>query len=259
MKYYVADAFVDGPFTGNPAGVCIMDSYPDDAVLQNIACENNLSETAFLVKTGDAAYNLRWFTTVSEVDLCGHATLASSFVIMNYLEPEAQALTFASQSGILRCKRSGELYALDFPSRMPVPAEITPIMEEAVGAKVLEAHKSRDLVLLLDSEETVRNLNPSMELLLQIKGFLGVCVTAKGDTADFVSRFFTPAEGIPEDPVTGSAHSNLIPFWAKRLNKAEMTARQLSRRGGWLYVKDMGERVEIEGRARLYLSGEIFY
>lgn len=257
MNYYVADAFCGGPFTGNPAGVCIVENWPGDGLLHNIAAQNNLAETAFVLPLGGNRYHLRWFTPETEVDLCGHATLAASFILKNFADKEAEDLEYDSQSGKLFVSIKNDLYYLNFPSRKPAPAGITLMMEEAIGAKVLEAHRSRDLVLLLESEEAVRNLKPDMGLLSKLPDF-GVCVTAKGTTADFVSRYFAPREGIPEDPVTGSAHSTLTPFWAERLSKTEMTAKQLSARGGALYVKDLGERVEIAGRARLYLKGEIF-
>lgn len=257
MKYFVVDAFTDGPFTGNPAGVCVPDSPLDSEMMRRIAAENNLSETAFLEKTGIGGYNIRWFTPKNEVDLCGHATLASTYVVMTYLEPGLDAVRFASQSGALGVSRKDDLFILDFPAWPVKPMELLPIMEEAVGCSVLEAYGARDLFLLLESETAVREIAPDMGLLLNIPGYLGICVTAKGEMADFVSRFFAPGEGIPEDPVTGSAHSSLIPFWSERLRKTAMTARQLSSRGGVLYVRDMGQRVEIAGKARVYMEGKI--
>ncbi len=258
MKYYVVDAFADAPFTGNPAGVCIMDEWPGDWELQAIAAQNNLSETAFPIKTGDKTYKIRWFTPCAEMDLCGHATLASAYVLMNYYDKKAVTLTFHSQSGELGVCRDGDMFELDFPSRMPAKTKVTPIMEEALGAPVIEAHGSRDLLLLLENEDCVRNLAPDMSLLREIQGYSGFIATASGRSVDFVSRYFAPAEGIPEDPVTGSAHSTLAPFWARRLGRTRMTALQLSKRGGRLFVRDNGGRVGISGKARLYLEGEIY-
>ena len=260
MKYYIVDAFTEGSFKGNPAGVCLlnMDSWPEEGFMQDIAEENNLSETAFLVKVSSGKYNLRWFTPVSEVDLCGHATLASAFVVLNFMEKGLEHVSFSTISGELWVSRRGDLYTLDFPERMPDPIELTPEMSEAIGAKVLEAHGSRDLVLLLGSEKEVSQLNPDMTKIAALPGYLGICVTARGESADFVSRYFAPLEGIPEDPVTGSAHCSLAPFWAKRLNKSEMTALQLSKRGGKLHLRMGGRRVEIAGKARLYLEGTIY-
>ncbi|MCL2702072.1 MAG: PhzF family phenazine biosynthesis protein [Defluviitaleaceae bacterium] len=258
MKYFIADAFTNGAFTGNPAGVCLLEHWIDNAAMQNIAAENNLAETAFLVKSGPGAYDLKWFTPMNEVDLCGHATLAAAFVVMNYAEKELDAVKFSTVSGLLGVKRRDDLYVLDFPSRKPVPVKVAPEMSAAVGADVLEAYGSRDLVLVVSSEKEVRELDPDMRKIEAFSDYLGVCVTARGDKADFVSRFFAPLEGIPEDPVTGSAHCNLIPLWAEKLGKTEMTAMQLSKRGGTLFVRDKNERVEIAGKARLYLEGVIF-
>lgn len=260
MKYFIADAFIleETAFSGNPAGVCVLDEWPEKQLMQSIASQNNLSETAFVVKNGEG-YGIRWFTPRSEVDLCGHATLASAFIIMHYAEPNLNEICLNSQSGVLTVRKNNDLYTLDFPSRKPVTVDISPIMEEAVGARILEAHGSRDLILLLESEKAVRDIAPDMRAIEQIPGYLGICVTARGHIADFVSRYFAPLEGIPEDPVTGSAHCSLIPFWAERLNKKTMTALQLSQRGGRLHVTDHSEtgRVDVAGRARIYLEGEI--
>ncbi|MEL7603400.1 MAG: PhzF family phenazine biosynthesis protein [Bacillota bacterium] len=255
MKYYVVDAFADAPFHGNPAGVCLPDKDLTDELMQSIAFENNLSETAFVVPR-EGYYDLRWFTPEAEVDLCGHATLASAFVLMNFVDPSAQRVEFHSQSGPLFVSRSGDLLTLDFPSRPPMPCEKPEILERALGVPVLETHRSRDVVALVADEYTVQTLSPDFALLKQIDTF-AVVVTAKGNTRDFVSRFFTPQEGINEDPVTGSSHSTLIPFWSARLGKTKMIARQLSQRGGQLFVEDCGERVKISGRAVCYLKGEI--
>ena len=264
MKYYIVDAFTDKRFHGNPAGVCLPERFPSEETMQQIAAENNLSETAFVVK-GENGYDLRWFTPTTEVDLCGHATLASAFVVSHFLDIGISHMDFHTKSGRLSVTKSGDLFEMDFPSRKPEKIALTACMEEAIGAPVLEAHQSRDTLLLVESEGQVRNLRLDFDLLAKLSDTLspvvtakGVIVTAKGDSADFVSRFFAPGAGILEDPVTGSAHSTLIPFWAERLGKSKMTAKQLSKRGGTLYCEHRGERVKISGKAVLYLQGELF-
>jgi PhzF family phenazine biosynthesis protein len=259
MKYYVVDAFADSLFKGNPAGVCLLDKEIPDDTMQSIAYENNLAETAFLIKN-NGANNLRWFTPEMEMDLCGHATLAAAFIVLNYIDPALNEVSFKTQSGILTVYRADKgIYTMDFPSRMPEPVETPPLLEEALGCKILETHKSRDLVAVTDCENTVKNLKPNIELIKKISPDLAfaVIVTAAGDTCDFVSRFFAPNAGIIEDPVTGSAHSTLIPFWSRRLGRGVMTARQLSARGGTLYCRDEQERVKIGGTAVCYLQGEL--
>jgi len=260
MRYFVVDAFADELFTGNQAGVSLLDAWLDDETMQNIAAENNLSETAFLVRQApnSAIFDLRWFTPEFEIDLCGHATLASAFVVTQFVDSTITEIEFHTMSGILTVKKCGELFEMDFPAREPKPIEVTPLMEQALGTLVLEAHLSRDLLLLLDDEEAVRALVPNPALIAQLPDCLGVIATAKGNEADFVSRFFVPNAGIFEDPVTGSTHSTLIPFWAKRLGETEMVARQLSKRGGTLWCEYCADRVKIAGRAVLYLQGEIF-
>ena len=256
MRYYVVDAFTDALFKGNPAGVCLLEDWPEDELMQNIAFENNLAETAFLVKQ-EGDYALRWFTPVTEVDLCGHATLASACALMTRAHKSMQKVCFHTQSGELFVRREGNLFAMDFPRRMPVPCDAPKGIEAALGVKAIETHLARDLFVLAENEDAVKNARPDFVKLSAIDGFLGFCVTAKGKDVDFVSRFFAPGAGIDEDPVTGSAHSALIPFWAERLGKTEMTARQLSKRGGTLYCKDLLNRVEIKGAATVYLEGEI--
>jgi len=257
MKYFVVDAFTDKLFSGNPAGVCLLDVWPDVAVMQNIAMENNLAETAFLVRENNGAFGLRWFTPEVEIDLCGHATLASAYVLMNEMGSVADTIEFHTQSGTLTVSKTGDLFTMDFPSRPPVPCETPPGLEQALGAPVLKTYISRDLLALLPDEDTVRTLHPDFSLLKQVKDAFAVIVTAKGTGCDFVSRFFAPGAGIPEDPVTGSSHSTLIPFWSQRLKKKHMTARQLSARGGALICEACGERVKISGAAVCYLRGEI--
>ena len=256
MKYYIVDTFSDELFAGNQAGVCLLNDWLEGALMQNIAAENNLAETAFVVKRGDY-YDLRWFTPAVEIDLCGHATLASAFVISNYLDRGISAMDFHTVSGVLSVRKTGDLYEMDFPARKPEAIEITPLMTQAVGAPVLEAHMSRDLLLLVENEAIVQNLQPDLGAVSKLPRCFALIVTAKGDSVDFVSRFFAPNAGIPEDPVTGSSHSTLIPFWAERLGKEKMTAKQLSKRGGTLYCENCGDRVKMSGKAIIYLQGEI--
>lgn len=256
MKYYVVDAFTDKVFEGNPAGVCIMDKWLTDDVMQKIAMENNLSETAFAVKEGDY-YRLRWFTPSGEIDLCGHATLGTSYVIANFYEPGIEVIHFQTASGDLTVVKNGELYEMNFPSRMPKPLPLTEQMVEALGAKPIAAYLSRDLMLVLESESEVLNLKPDFTKLSELPDGLGVLVTAKSEQYDFVSRCFFPKLKVNEDPVCGSAHCNFIPFWAEKLSKDKMIARQLSKRGGTIYCKYCGERVKISGKAVLYSSADI--
>ena len=259
MNYYIVDAFTDKLFKGNQAGVCLLEEWLDTELLQNIAAENNLAETAFVVKR-EGHYDLRWFTPESEFDLCGHATLASAFVISNFVDKNAEVIRFETKSGTLTVTKKGELFEMDFPSRPPKPVPVVPEMAKAIGAPVSEAHLSRDLMLLVEGEENVRSLSPDMQLIKKIPNAnVGVIVTAKGETCDFVSRYFsTDLELMAlEDPVTGSAHCTLIPFWRERLGKNKMLAKQLSKRGGTIICEDCGDRVKISGNAVLYLQGKI--
>lgn len=256
MKQYVVDAFTDRVFAGNPAAVLVMDAWLPDGLMQQIAIENNLSETAFAVREGEA-YHIRWFTPGGEVDLCGHATLATSYVISRFVEPEAEVLHFRSQSGPLTVRIKGDLLELDFPSRMPEEVPFTPAMEAALGGLSARAYISRDLMLVLDKEEEVADFEPDGRLIEALPG-MGLIITAPSREYDFVSRAFFPKDKIPEDPVCGSAHCNLIPYWAGRLGKEEMTAYQASPRGGVLYCQNRGERVRIAGKAALYSMAEIF-
>lgn len=256
MKYYVVDAFTEEHYHGNPAGVCLLENWVEEPVMQSIAFENNLAETAFLVKRDDF-YELRWFTPEKEIDLCGHATLASAHIIMNYVDTTATKLEFHTKSGVLFVSRRDNRYTLDFPTRSPEPYEKPALLEEALGVKVLETYMARDLLALVEDDKTVRELKPNFEKLKKIPEAYGFIVTARGVDCDFVSRFFVPGAGIDEDPVTGSSHTTLIPFWSNRLHKKEMVAKQLSRRGGTLYCQDCGERVLMSGYAVTHLIGEI--
>jgi len=253
LPIHQVDAFTDHPFCGNPAAVMPLVQWLPDDLLQSIAKENNLSETAFFVPEG-AGYRIRWFTPMAEVDLCGHATLASAFIILTELQPSWPRVEFISQSGTLSVARDQDRFRLDFPSRPPRAVPVPPELEAALGARVLETWQSRDLVAVLDSERTVRDLKPDIDALARMEAF-GVVVTAPGESADFVSRFFVPKTGVPEDPVTGSTHCNLIPFWAERLGRTRMRALQVSPRGGELFCALKGDRVEIGGKAVKVLEG----
>ncbi|AWB43121.1 phenazine biosynthesis protein [Paenibacillus sp. CAA11] len=257
MKYYVVDAFAEQLFEGNPAGVCVMEDWISDEIMQKIAMENNLSETAFAVKEGEG-YRLRWFTPGGEIELCGHATLATAYVISNHYE-QVDRLKFQTLSGELVVLRKGDLYEMDFPSRMPEPFSLTPEMVEALGVTPLETYLSRDLMFVLESEEQVRNLKPDFAKLKNLPDGIGASVTARGSAFDFdfVSRSFFPKLNVNEDPVCGSAHCNFIPYWADRLGKQELLARQLSSRGGTLHCRLEGDRVKISGSAVLYAISEL--
>jgi PhzF family phenazine biosynthesis protein len=255
IPLYQIDAFASRVFAGNPAAVCPLDRWLDDAAMQAIAAENNLAETAFFVSR-ERGYDLRWFTPVQEIDLCGHATLASAFVVFNHLDRSARSVTFHTKSGPLTVRRDGERLSMEFPSRPPVACERPPSFDEALGARAREVLKARDYLAVFESEDEVRALVPRMDLVGALDA-LGVIATAPGRDVDFVSRFFAPRAGVPEDPVTGSAHCTLIPYWSARLARPALRARQVSRRGGELWCEDRGERVIIAGRAAEYLKGTI--
>ena len=255
IPFYQVDAFARRLFTGNPAAVCPLNQWLDDATLQNIAMENNLAETAFFVREAEG-YRLRWFTPVVEMDLCGHATVASAWVLMNKVEHGLNEVMFQSRSGPLGVRREGSLYALDFPSRPPERIEKRHDLIEALGAEPDELWQSRDLMAVFSDEQHVRALAPDMTKIAALDSH-AVIVTACGREADFVSRFFAPALGVPEDPVTGSAHCNLIPYWASVLGKTTLVAHQLSKRGGELFCELRGDRVKIAGEACLFVSGHI--
>ncbi len=256
MKCYVVDAFAENLFEGNPAAVCIMEKWISDDMMQKIAAENNLSETAFAVKEGEG-YRLRWFTPGGEIDLCGHATLATAYVITNYYEKNVDRITFQTMSGELVVLKKGEFYEMDFPSRMPEEFTLTEQMVEALGVKPIETYLGRDLMFVLENEDDVQNASPDFSKLEKLPDGLGVLITAKSQKYDFVSRCFFPKLNVNEDPVCGSAHCNFIPFWAKRLGKDEMVARQLSKRGGTLYCKYEDTRVKIAGKAELYSIADL--
>jgi PhzF family phenazine biosynthesis protein len=256
LRLYQVDAFSSHVFGGNPAAVVPLNAWLPDDVLQAIAQENNLSETAFVLREEVKGWQIRWFTPTQEVDLCGHATLASAYILFTRLSPGVERVQFASRSGPLVVMERGDWLELDFPTWPPQPCALPEGLVEALGATPRETLLSRDLVAVFDSEEQVRGLNPDMTKLGALEVF-AVTATAPGTEADFVSRFFAPRAGIPEDPVTGSAHCSLVPYWAQRLGKTSLVAHQVSLRGGVLRCEHHGERVSISGQATLYLEGYI--
>ncbi len=247
MKQYIVDAFTDKPFSGNPAAVCMMEEWPSEDFMMKLAMENNLSETAFLVKEGED-YRLRWFTPEKEVELCGHATLASSFVILNFYEPECDAVRFHTLSGVLTVNRKGKLFEMDFPTFELREIPVTDAMEKAFGMRPVKALLGLDLVCVFENEEQVRRMEPNQELLLQIEGRIQNA-TGRGKDFDCVSRSFCPKLGIPEDPVCGSAHCQIADYWAGETGKTAIRAYQASKRGGSL-------RCELSGNGRISISGE---
>ncbi len=260
LPFYQVDAFTGRVFGGNPAAVCLMDRWPEDEVMQAIAEENNLSETAFLVEKSRGRYLLRWFTPTVEVDLCGHATLASAFTVFSFFDTSLSRVDFETQSGLLSVEKGGEdLLMMEFPSKPPSSVEMPDGLASALGAAPLETHLSRDLLALFPDEASVRRVTPDFQKLKALENAFAVMITAKGDSCDFVSRFFAPSAGINEDPVTGSAHCTLIPFWSERLGKKKMRALQVSKRGGELFCENLGEKVRISGYAALYAKGEIYF
>jgi PhzF family phenazine biosynthesis protein len=253
IPYFEVHSFTDKIFSGNPAGVCLLETTIDDDLMLRIAAENNLSETAFVVAQ-DEHHELRWFTPTVEVDLCGHATLATAFVFFDQLEYEDDAIVFDTLSGELTVWKDASFIVMDFPARPPQPAEIPGSLSDGLGRSVENVLKSRDYVVVLEREEEVRNLRPDFDALAQIEAE-GVIATAPGEEVDFVSRYFAPREGIPEDPVTGAAHCTLAPYWSERLGKERLRARQVSKRGGDLWLRAKDDRVMIAGRAVLYAKG----
>jgi len=299
LTIYQVDAFAEKVFQGNPAAVIPLQNWIDEELMQKIAMENNLSETAFFVKGkipqskthgnenssgggqlqhgeapppsvaeglpkampegfGEAAYHLRWFTPEYEIDLCGHATLASAYVIKNFVEPHLAEINFTTQkAGALKTHTKDGVYTLNFPSRMPQPCDIPKQLFKSLNIDTaVEVLRSRDYFVVLPNEEAVKNVEPNFEIMKELDT-IGVIVTAKGQSADVVSRCFYPGAGIPEDPVTGSAHCNIIPYWSEKLNKTKLFCKQLSQRGGDLHCELQGDRVLMSGKCVLYLEGEI--
>ncbi len=256
MKQFIVDAFSDHVFAGNQAAVCILDEWQTDEMMLNIAKENNFSETAFAVKEDKDTYRLRWFTPDTEINLCGHATLATGYVILEHYDINIPSVTFKTLSGDLIVRHKGDLFEMDFPAYKFDHVEVTDDMEEALGVRPIDAVLSRDLLMILDSEEAVKNLKPDLSKAGQLEGLIQA-VTAKGSDYDCVSRVFAPQVGINEDPVTGSTHCLIAPYWAEKLGKNKLTAFQASKRTGILYCEVMGDRVKISGKAALYSISEI--
>jgi PhzF family phenazine biosynthesis protein len=258
IPIFQVDAFTAGPFTGNPAAVCVPDEWLPDSIMQKIAAENNLAETAFIIPDG-SDWKIRWFTPLVEVDLCGHATLASGYVVLNQLKPGSRDVTFQSlHSGTLIVSSKRDMLELDFPTDTLTACSLPVIIKESLGVSPVESYVGRsDYLVLVNSEHEVLSLRPDFRRLASADG-RGVIVTAAGTDVDFVSRFFAPQAGIDEDPVTGSAHTSLTPFWSARLGKTSMKARQLSARGGYLECTLNGDRTLIAGRASLFLKGVIY-
>ncbi len=256
IKIYQIDAFADKIFSGNPAAVCPLNEWLPNELLQNIAMENNLAETAFYVNEKEGL-RIRWFTPTIEVDLCGHATLATAFVLFYHENYSGEKIVFNSRSGPLTITKSDEVLTLNFPVDTLVEVNSIPELEQGLGVKPLKTFKGKtDYMLVFENEDQIKNMNPDFKLIGTVNT-RGIIVTAKGDNVDFVSRFFGPQSGMDEDPVTGSAHTSLSPYWAKVLNKTEFTALQLSKRLGKLKCKLLGDRVEISGTAKLFLVGTI--
>jgi PhzF family phenazine biosynthesis protein len=256
IRIFQVDAFTTRLFAGNPAAVCPLDNWLPDDILRQIAAENNLSETAFFLPAGDE-FELRWFTPVSEVDLCGHATLATAHVLYRHLGFTGDVIPFQTRErGKVSVQRDGDRLVLDFPAWMPAATRPPTALLAGLEPAPREVFLSRDILALYDDEQQIASLAPDFRELCRLD-VTGIIVTAPGRSADFVSRFFAPREGIPEDPVTGSAHCTLTPFWAERLGKTELYARQLSLRGGELFCRLAGDRVKIGGQAVTYLEGEI--
>ncbi len=260
LNFYQVDAFAERVFTGNPAAVCPLEKWLPDETMQSIATENNLSETAFYVPEGDG-FGLRWFTPVSEVDLCGHATLATAHVLVQHEGFTGDIIRFSSRSGELRVKRDGDRLALDFPARPGDAVSPPEALVKGIGREPVACYRSRDYMAVLESEADVLACRPDHLELSKLEA-TGIIITAPASSCennyDFVSRFFAPREGIPEDAVTGSAHCTLIPYWTQRLEQSVLTAFQCSPRGGMLYCRSMGDRVSIAGTAVTYARGSIF-
>ena len=256
LDIYQIDAFTDEVFKGNPAAVVPLKEWLPDETLQNIAFENNLSETAFFVKK-ENVFHLRWFTPTTDVDLCGHATLASAFLLFNKLGYKGNKIHFTCLSGDLYVTKKQNGYMMDFPVWEYEETPVTDEVIDALGTKPTELYKGKKWIAVFDEERIIRNIAPNMEKVKNIKGCGGILTTAKAKDTDFISRNFAPQKGIPEDPVTGSAHCVLTPFWSKRLNKTKLTAYQASERGGYLLCELKNGRVEITGQACLYMEGKI--
>lgn len=256
MKQYVVDAFTDKLFSGNPAAICIMDNWLDDEMMLNITKENNLSETAFAVKK-DKNYQLRWFTPDGEIDLCGHATLACAYVIMNYIEVGTNSTVFQTLSGELIVEKNKDVYEMDFPAYDLQQIEVTKEIEEALGLVPKEVFLGRDLMCVVNDESAVRNIKPNFDKIQNLEGLL-LHVTARGSDMDCVSLPLAPKLNVSEDPVCGSGHCHLVPYWAQILNKHDIVALQASKRSGVLYCKANGDRVKLGCKANLFSIAELY-
>lgn len=256
MIQYIVDAFADKVFSGNPAAICIMDSWISDELMMNITKENNLSETAFAVKTDKSRYHLRWFTPGGEIDLCGHATLGAAFIIFNYYDKELEKVYFDTLSGELIVNRKNELYEMNFPKYKLTEVDVSEEMIDAIGSKPKKAFMGRDLLCIFDDEDIVKNLTPDLEKVKNLDGLL-LQVTAPSNKYDCISRSFAPKLNVPEDPVCGSGHCHIVPFSADELGKNELIAYQASNRGGTLYCKVNGDRITLAGKVSLFSKSEI--
>ena len=255
MRQYIVDAFTEKIFSGNPAAVCVVEKFPPEELMLNIARENNLSETAFAVKAGNF-YRLKWFTPAVEVDFCGHATLATAFVLFNFYEKNSPRIDFETLSGKFTVERKGNLFEMNFPAYKLKKIPVTDAMQNAINAKVLEAYIDRDLLMVLESAEAIEKLSPDFDKLKKLDGLIQA-VTAADKNFDCVSRVFAPKIKIAEDPVTGSTHCMIAPYWSERLGKKKLTARQASIRGGILQCEVLGERVKISGSAALFAVADL--
>lgn len=256
MKLYQVDAFTDEVFSGNPAAVVPLTNWLDDELMQRISAENNLSETAYFVEDADGSYHIRWFTPKTEVDICGHATLASAHVLYEHFGFNGSKVVFQSNSGELSVEKKDNIYWMNFPSNPPEPIPVPKLLPDAIGTIPIYTGVNRDMLVLLQDEATVKSVRPDFSLLEKME-VRGIILTAKGTDYDFVSRYFAPSMGIYEDPVTGSAHTLLTPFWGKRLGKSLLKAHQVSKRGGDIMCKQKNGRVEIGGEAVTYMIGDI--
>jgi PhzF family phenazine biosynthesis protein len=256
IPYYQVNAFTGAGFKGNPAGVCLNESWLSDIKMQEIATENNLSETAFIVKA-ENYFNIRWFTPSTEVDLCGHATLASAYIIFEYIEKKITEIQFMSKSGKLSVEKTDSLLMMNFPADKLKQISLPKIIIDSLQIEPLEIYKGKtDYMAVFENELQIRTCKPDLNILGKLDG-RGLIITAKGDNTDFVSRFFAPQSGIPEDPVTGSAHTTLVPYWSEKLGKIKLSAYQLSERGGEIFCTNFGERIGISGKAEIYIEGYI--
>lgn len=256
MKQYIVDAFTDKVFSGNPAAVCVMEKWIPKETMMNITLENNLSETAFAVKVKEG-YQLRWFTPGGEIDLCGHATLATAYVIMNFYDKEVDFISFSTMSGTLIVKKNGSLYEMQFPAYTLKKVAVTEAMSEAMGAEPQEAYMGRDLLCVFDSVDVIVGMKPDMDKVKKLDGLL-LHVTAKGLDTDCISRTFAPKLNVNEDPVCGSGHCHIVPYWTDKLGKEKIVAYQASRRGGRLYCHKEGEHIFLAGKAALYAQSDIY-